>query len=247
MELLLSSGHRYAQPVSWIIFFYYAIGLIRLSRILFSLLKIDIASSLPKLEETVLRRGWKTELIAAGLCILIIGSTPVIADLLPINRFPEISESSLITAVNNKENLLFSGKNGHIEEFINAVEENNLTIVYGRILSPIFANNEMFLLFYGKENFGGKGTYLAFNVLGPAPSRFTRMFFYPQGDLIEIKNGSEAVIFFNKEKNEKKAIGVGIIDPAFSSKISSYENISQIPIIIFLPFKRLFEVYRYSR
>ena len=228
--IAVSSGHRYAQPVNWIVFFYYAIGLISISKVLFTLLKIDKQSDLPKIEETAHQNGWKTKLIAVALCILFLGSTPVIADLLPVNRYPEILEQDLFSAVNNDENLRFSGENGHIEEFLKAVEAQRLDVVYGKILTPIFVNNERFLSIYGRENFGGEGTYLAFNVHGPKSRRFNRMYFYPQGDSAEIKNGMDVVIFLNEENNEKMAIGIGIIDPAFSSRISSYENISQIPL-----------------
>ena len=233
--IAVSSGHRYAQPVSWIVFFYYAIGLISISRVLFTLLKIDTHVSTPKFEKKGIKRGGRTEIIATGFCILLLGSTPVIADLLPINRYTEISGQELFTAVNNEENLRFSGENGHIEDFFNAVENNDLDIVYGRILTPIFVNNEKFVSFYGKENLGGEGTYLAFNVLGPESRHFKRMFFYPQSDLVEIKNGMDAIIFLDGESDIKMAIGIGIIDPAFSSKISSYKNISQIPFKKFFP------------
>ena len=245
--IAVSSGHRYAQPVNWIVFFYYAIGLISISKVLFTLLKIDKPSDFPKLKGTIPQKRWRTGLIATCLCLLFLGSTPVIADLVPKNRYPEISEQDLFNAINNEENLRFSGENGHIEEYFKAFKANDLEIAYGRILTPIFANNEKFLSFYGKENFGGEGTYLAFNVHGPKSRRFNRMFFYPQGDSIEIKNGSDAIIFLDGENNDKMAIGIGIIDPAFSSKISSYENISQIPIIDFLPFKKLFEDIRNNK
>ena len=235
--IAISSGHRYAQPVSWIIFFYYAIGLITISRELFSLLKINMDSSLPKLEDKVIRKGWKTELIAVSLGILILGSTPVIAGHLPIDRYPEISEPNLFNAVNNEGNLRFSAEKGHIEVFFNAVEANKLDVIYGRILTPIFVNNEKFRLFYGKENFGGDGTYLTFNFLGPGTSRFTRMIFYPLSDLVDINNGTDAVIFIDKEGDEKIVIGIGVIDPAFSSKIFSYKEISLIPFSKFYPSK----------
>lgn len=231
--IAVSSGHRYAQPVSWIIFFYYAIGLISISKVLFTLLKIDKHSNLPKLEETVLKKGWRTEIIAVGIFIVFLGGTPVIADQVPINRYPEISEQVLFSAVNNKENLRFSGENGRIEEIFNAVGSSDLDLIYGQILTPIFVNNEKFLSFYGKENFGGDGTYLTFNLLGPRSSLFKRMIFYPFNDSVEIKNGSEAVIFINEDVDKKVVVGIGIVDPNYSSRISSYKNISIIPFINF--------------
>ena len=235
--IAVSSGHRYAQPVSWIILFYYAIGLISISKVLFNLLKINTHSALPLPEEPVVRKLWKTELIAAGICILILACSPVIADLLPVNRYPKISEDSLINAVNNSENFNFYGEKGHLDAFLEAVKADHLDIAYGQILTPMFINNDRFLSFYGRENFGADGTYLAFNVIRPGYKQFKKMYFYPQNDKIEIKNGSDVVIFLIEKNIARMAIGIGIIDPAFSSKISSYEKISQIPLINFYPSK----------
>ncbi len=227
--IAVKSGHRYAQPVTWIVLFYYAIGLISISRILFNLLKINLNSNPYIIEGIDFETGWKRKLISASVIILLLGSTPVIADLLPIDRYPEITDADLFSAIKNEKNFQFFGEENNIDVFLNAFEEDDIDIVYGEILTPIIVNNEKFYQFYGTEDFGGDGTYLTFNFLGPSFRRFTRMIFHQHGDLVDIKNGSDAVIFLNLETDNRIAIGIGIIDPAFSSKISSYKNLSEIP------------------
>ena len=238
--MAISSGNRYAQPVSWIVFFYFAIGLISISKSLLHLLQYD--NQFNKLEPYKTNRinTW-VGLIFVILCVLLIGSAPVAADLLPIERFPKIAEQQLTSAIDNEENLKFGGNSNSIEEFLSSYKTNGLSVTYGRILNPVLVNDEEFKLAYGKADFGGTNKYFTFMMLSPDFGNIERMIFYPQNQLVNIRNGSDAVIFF-RDGNENEALGIGIIDPVFSSQISSYKNISNIPLSNFYFYENISEI-----
>jgi len=226
--IAISSGNRYAQPASWIIFFYYAIGLITISKYSLYLLQYD--NQFNKLEsEKSNPKNIRIGLIIAILCVLGIGSAPVIADLLPINRFPEINEQQILSILYNEENLQNSEFGNNIRELFSLYKEDGVSITFGRVLIPLLVNQEEFKLVYGEDNYGEDTRYLTFMSLGSGPGNIKRMIFYPQNQSIDIRNGSDVVIISSSE-NENEAIAIGIIDPVFSRQISTYKNCIDIPI-----------------
>lgn len=230
--IAISSGNRYTQPASWIIFFYYAIGLITISKSMISLLKYNDLPVILQIEEfnqKINKNIIKAQNIIVILSVLLLGCVPVLANLLPIDRFPKIEEEQLIKAIDSEENLKFFGNGGRYKEFFSSLKTNNIKVAYGRILTPIKVNNEEFEHIYGKADFGGEGTYLTFMFLGADTGNIKRMIFYPKNQPINIKNGIDALIFFHKG-DEKNAIVIGIVDPDYSSKISTYKNSPQIPL-----------------
>ena len=89
--LALTSGNRYAQPVSWVVLFYYALGLQTYIR--FFLFKNNPDRKVYKdtlfnqmLSNSNRKRPFPMSIIL--FLILAIGSTPAAADLLPKKRFP---------------------------------------------------------------------------------------------------------------------------------------------------------------
>ncbi|MDP2966566.1 MAG: hypothetical protein Q8N39_11130 [Pelolinea sp.] len=226
--IAISSGNRYAQPASWIIFFYYAIGLISISKSLLNLLQYD--NQFNKLEpDKSNQKNNRIGLIIVIICVLVIGNAPVIADLLPINRFPKINEQQIISTLFNEENLQNKEYGNNIRELFSFYKEDSVSVTFGRVLTPILVNNEEFKLAYGNNNYGGTIRYLTFMNLGPGLGNIKRMIFYPQNQFLNLKNGSDAVIIYRVE-NENEAIAIGIIDPIFSSQISTYKDISHIPL-----------------
>ena len=226
--IAISSGNRYAQPASWIIFFYYAIGLISISKYSLHLLQYD--NQFNKLEpDKSNQKNNRIGLIIVILCVLVIGSAPVIADLLPINRFPKINGQQIISTLFNEENLQNKEYGNNIKELFSFYKEESVSVAFGRVLTPILVNNEEFKLAYGNEDYGGAIRYLTFMNLGPGLGNIKRMIFYPKNQFLNIKNGSDAVIIYRVE-NENEAIAIGIIDPVFSSQISTYKDIFDIPL-----------------
>ena len=228
--IALSSGHRYAQPVSWVVLFYYSIGLISISNLIIDLLKYKTDSISSNFKRVENKKNWPISFGLASLCILLLGCTPVLADLLPPMRYPNYDAQHLVSLLDNENNLAYFGEKSNFDSFLDAIDKGEINLMYGRLLTPVYTNNDEYLLLYGKENFGGKGTYLTFNALRQGFHRYRRMYFYPQIDAVNIKNGSDAVLFFDEEKDKKLAIAIGIIDPEFSATLSTYEEVTQIPL-----------------
>jgi hypothetical protein len=235
--LAISSGNRYAQPVTWVIFFYYAIGLISISKSLLNLLRYENQLIEKEPDKTVPTNKW-IGMAFVILCVLLLGSTPVIADLIPANRFPITAEQQLISALNIKENLKLGENSYSFGELLSSSKPNGLSVSYGRILTPVLVNNEEFQQAYGKTDYKGIDRYLTFMMLGTDSGNIKRKFFYPQSQIFGVLNGSDAVIFF-QVGNENEVLGIGIIDPVFSSRITSYKDISQIQISKFYFSKHL--------
>jgi hypothetical protein len=226
--LAISSGNRYAQPVTWVIFFYYAIGLISISKSLLNLLRYENQLIEMEPDKPIPTNKW-IGIFFVILCVLLLGSAPVIADLIPIDRFPIIAEQQLISALNIKENLKLGENSYSFGELLSSSKANGLSVSYGRILTPVLVNDKEFQLAYGKTDYKGIDRYLTFMMLGTNSGNIKRKFFYPQSQNIGVLNGSDAVIFF-QNRNENEVLGIGIIDPVFSSRITSYKDISQIQI-----------------
>ena len=227
--IAVSSGNRYTQPVSWIVLFYFALGLTALSKSLFAQLHFDNTFFKPEINKTFGINN-RNSFVFVILFILLLGSAPVIADLLPINRFPNITEQQISSSLFNDENLQNTVYGNNIKKLLSKYDENSVVVEFGRTITPILVNDEEFkLIYYGEGNYGKAGKYLTFMFLGPGSGNIRRMFFDSQNQSMNLPNASDVVVIFSLE-NANEALAIGIIDPVFASQVSSYNDLSDIPL-----------------
>ena len=113
--LAISSGNRYTQPVSWVIYFYFAIGLVVITKYI-----IDLAGNneriAPITSEEPKQKNKTVGLIVAISLILAFGSAPLIADSLPTDRYPKTTSDNLLSTIAKDNNI--KGTSDSIDRFL---------------------------------------------------------------------------------------------------------------------------------
>jgi hypothetical protein len=229
----IASGNRYAQPATWMMFFYFSLGLMVISQWFLHQInnnptKKKLKTILTEAELTRKKRGVKTWLIIVA--ILIIGSAPVAADVLPVNRFPKIDDELIALKMlgdsDCQEKIEDAGFT-NTQDFLDLINKKGYSASIGRVLEPIQFSEEKFELVYKNEKkiTGGDDTFLTFFFLEPKYKNPHYMFFYPKDPNVELHNGSDALII-SMEGNE--AAVIGIIDPAYALNTISYDDLSSI-------------------
>jgi hypothetical protein len=237
--LALASGNRYAQPTSWILLLYYSLGLITYSRY-FIIQKKD-RNILGEEFSTrfILHKNDKKQQFIFGLIVflvLVISSTPVMADLLPVNRFPEIADElialKMLEDLSCQEKLIDAGFT-NVQDFLNLINDKGYFASVGRVLGPLQINKEEYNLLYRKaEKLIERDDILfTFYFLEPKSKNPIQMTFYPRDPNIELPNGSDAMIV-SVEGTE--AIVIGIIDPSYASNTISHDDLSSISFSCYL-------------
>jgi len=231
--LALSSGNRYAQPPSWILLLYYSIGLITYIRHFIIKKKENkvVGKEFPK--RLILHDIDKKQKLILGLVIffiLVIGSTPIMADLFPVNRFPEIDDELIALKMLEDSGCQEKIKNAGFtstQDFLDLANEKGYSASIGRVLTPIRFNKEEFKLIYPKawEKLERDDELLTFTLLEPKSSNPRQLIFYPGDQNIELHNGSD-ILMINIEGTEVSVIG--IIDPTYALNTMSYDDLSSI-------------------
>jgi hypothetical protein len=209
--IAISSGNRYSQPTSWIVLFYYVLGLITISQWFLHLIrnqqprKLGVHQSITRTFSFKTRRIYSTFSI---VFILFIGSIPVMADIVPPVRFLEFRDEEIISAIFNNSDCKAA-----------------LTSI-GRILYPVQVNQEEYEIIYGKSEINNDSTMMTFIFLSPENSYEQRMIFYPDDSLIGLKHRADVLII----GKGSEALLIGVIDSVYASKIVTYESLSNLPI-----------------
>jgi len=177
----------------------------------------------------------KKQKLILGLTIfivLIIGSAPVVADMLPVNRFPEIDDELIALKILEDSGCQEKIKDAgfaNTQDFLDLANEKGYTASIGRVLAPIRFNKEEFKLVEPKawERLESDDELLSFSFLEPKSKHPHQMIFYPGDQNVELRNGSDALII---SMEEDEAVIIGIIDPAYALNTTSYDDLSNISI-----------------
>jgi len=228
-----ASGNRYAQPVSWVIFFYYSIGLMVVSRWFYHQInnnppKKKLQTILTEAELTRKKRGVKTWLLI--MAILLIGSAPVAAELLPVNRFPELDNELIALKILGDSDCQEKIKDAgfiNTQDFLDLANEKGYSASIGRVLTPILLNKEEYKLIYPKawESLGRDDELLTFFFLEPKSDNPHQLIFYPGDQNVDLHNGSDALII---SIGGNEAVVIGVVDPKYAIKTTSYDDLSSI-------------------
>ena len=230
--IAISSGNRYSQPTSWIVLFYYALGLITISQWFLRLVrnkpphKLEEHQSDPRILSFKAKRSYS---FFSTVLILLIGSTPVIADVVPPARFMEFKDEEVISAIYNNsackariEAAGYTNQNALLAE----VHEGEYYTTIGRALYPIQVNQEEYKLLYGKAEIENDSKMETFVLLSPKNGYEQRMVFYPDNSPFELHHNADVLVI----GRNNKALLIGIIDPVYASKITTYKNLSNLPM-----------------
>jgi hypothetical protein len=230
--IAISSGNRYSQPTSWIVLFYYVLGLITISQWFLHLIrnqqprKLGVHQSITRTFSFKTRRIYSTFSI---VFILFIGSIPVMANIVPPVRFLEFSDEEIISAIfNNSDCKAALNATGYTDEddFLEKLQEGNYYTSIGRILYPVQVNQEEYEIIYGKSEIKNDSTMMTFIFLSPENNYEQRMIFYPDDSLIGLKHRADVLII----GKGSEALLIGVIDSVYASKIVTYESLSNLPI-----------------
>lgn len=159
------SGWRFIQPADWVTLVFYAIGLVQIILIVYSLVRRSMSeqsNSRPAESVVPVRAGWNTVFI--GLPFLFITLALVLGHKLFPVAYPLKEESELVRmyqqAQGNSEL-----DDSQIDEFL---QQENATILYGKALYPIYFKSDTGALNYSWMSFAPKPyKRLALYVTGP--------------------------------------------------------------------------------
>lgn len=190
-----TSGGRYIVPADWVIYVYYALGVVQFLEF-FTDKVWKIAPSITQFYNAIVidrsfsEKIWPQGAIA-GLFILL-GFLPVFGMSGFPQKYPEYTQPEII------ENVLKQNASQDQEEFtplITAVEQGKLKIIFGRMLNPKYLDYQDDFSFEVNVAGGNKGIpSLVFNVIGMQED-----FLHGQLAMDEapppLPNGSDAVVF----------------------------------------------------
>jgi hypothetical protein len=137
-----TSGGRYIVPVDWVVYFYFAIGLVQLSIWLAGLTGFSVReeSEDAGVKPVDLASGGKIQwrwsyLLVIGILALV-GAAPVIADKGFPQRYPDLNKQEAIALLQERGTL---DRMGYEQQELDAfLADNNSTVWYGRGLYPRF-------------------------------------------------------------------------------------------------------------
>jgi hypothetical protein len=102
----LNSGSRYIVPINWIIFFYYALGLIRIAFYLLNILDIKTPFELPEVNSAQIeipKATFKSWLPTIAILLPLAASLPVVNLVLPEFVHPKVNPNQLLLSMSSKE------------------------------------------------------------------------------------------------------------------------------------------------
>ena len=234
--IAISSGNRYSQPTSWIVLFYYVLGLITTSQWFLRLVrnqqppKLEVHQSITRIFSLKTKGIYSTFSI---VFVLFVGSIPVIADIIPPVRFLEFKDEEIISAIFSnsdcKAELNAAGYTNE-DDFLEKLQEGDYYTSIGRILYPIQVNQEEYEIIYGKSEIKNDPTMMTFIFLSPENNYERRMIFYPDNSPIGLKHRADVFII----GKDSEALLIGVIDPIYASKTITYERLSNLPISCYM-------------
>ena len=230
-SIALTSGNRFSQPVAWVIYFYYACGLITLSTGFIHFLGIKKKNN--PVREKELRKTRSTDLrkkikpLSIGV-MLLIGSIPIIADLTPIDRYEFVTVEDIKSEIKKEFNQTdHMGVSGQEFEMIVANQSTYVTI--GRVLFPVQLSLREYEVLYGKPEIEEEGDFFTFMFLDAESNTAKRMLFFPGTEKIEIANRAD--ILMVGKGNE--ALLLCVVDKAYASQVKQYDLIKDLPLKCF--------------
>ena len=171
--------------------------------------------------------------------ILVLSSTSVMADLLPVNRFPEIDDELIALKMLGDPGCQEKLKNAgftNIQDFLNLVNDKGYFASIGRILFPIKVDDEEFEKIFKYPINETDKHFFTFTFLDTQSEQISRKFFIPNDEEVELRHGVDAIVIWNN--NEVSVIG--LIDSKYTSSIRSYDNIWNTPVTCYFS-RHLFE------
>jgi len=183
-----TSGGRYIVPIDWVIYVYYALGIVR---VLEFILEQVWGINLPEPVQTACQqKNWHLGAVAAGF--LFIGLLPAIAMSAFPAAYPSYNQQEIIESVLKTNQSLDQNA---LSPLVTAVQNEDLVVIHGKLLHPKYLDFKDDRSYEVNINDGKKGVpSLIFNVLGMQDE-------FLKGQLVmevappPIINGSEAVVF----------------------------------------------------
>lgn len=216
--LALSSGNRYAQPASWMIYFYFAVGLAAVSEFFLRLVNpasekyINTSNSSGGREKNGNhpKRTW----ILVTFFVLVIGSSPVLADTLPVSRYPTLEPIQVLQVLYQnpecRNKLILAGYESE-EHIIGFLNDKKVTASIGEISGVMRINNEQFKIIFQKSRrvIKTEGSFLTFSLIEEKRGNPPQLYLFNSDTGIDLHNGMDAMMVYT---SQNEVIAMGIID-----------------------------------
>ena len=205
--LAISSGNRYAQPASWIVIFYFATGLICISDCVLNLIngkssgtKISAYDSLHLHKP----KNWPTIIVI--VLIILIGATPVYADLVPGRWYLNFSESDIVDLIVNDPTCRIIQKNMEelsAQSLQKIIEKHAFTVTYGRAINPMVLDEQTYrsLFLRSKKELLTDDRFLTFTLISLVNEMISQVYFFGDDPDIPLQNGSDVLLIMDSTSN----------------------------------------------
>ena len=223
----LSSGNRYSQPVAWVIYFYYACGLISLSIGLIHFLGIREKVNLEKAADRQEKSSPRYPKVFMPACIgliLLIGSLPIIADVVPADRYGTIPDGDLKAELKDKADLGLSG-----QEFDAIITDEAVSVSIGQALYPLQLSSEEYETIYGLLEVEEQEDLFTFMFLDAGSNTAQRLLYYPGDAMLEIPNRADLIL----AGNDDEVLLLCVIESDYAGQVRQYASLDDVPIACF--------------
>lgn len=211
--LALSSGNRYAQPATWVVFFYYAIGLMTIGEGLLGYFNPDHPEKPTTLEEREMpTKSSLVRVVGVVILILAIGSSPVIADTLPPLRYPKANAWQIAKALyQDPECRAAINQAGYASqfEFLSLLKQEGVTASIGKASGVMRINQEQFEVIFpkSKHEIAWNGAFITFSLIENRRGNPPQLFLFSADPGEMLQNGSD-VLVVHRDGFEVLALGV---------------------------------------
>ena len=187
------SGGRYLIPVDWVIFFYYAIGLIEVTYLLFLIFDIKISPLInfgneSKNQTQKNESGLKKKILLGaliGLCFFLMGSTIPLSEKIVPERYPSLPLDELQAKFHQSLNSAPLSKE-ELQKIDELIADEAMFLGYGRAIYPRF---------YQANDGEPLSDKTGYRVLDYA--RFTFLLVSPTNSLVILKDEESPQVFPN--------------------------------------------------
>jgi len=234
--IAVSSGNRYAQPASWMVFFYFALGLTTISE--WYVQKINtsnttLAGQIENCTQHIFNKNANKSANIIIILIILLGLSPVIADLVPSSRYqiknPEALAPILINNALCKQALSEEGIDSPLN-FDQKYDPDRYVMDYGKIYFPMEMDAQKFEAIF-KQSFDQLSRYENFTtaLFLSHSTKIQQLLFSDHEQMASLSNGADVMILTSRQ-GYYPYIKFLAIPRTNNQKIITEELLENIPI-----------------
>jgi hypothetical protein len=208
--IAISSGNRYTQPASWMVYLYYAVGLLTISNWFIRKLNTNTVSRFNIDDQ---KPSGKNQRINSLIGLLVISSifffglSPVIADTIPPDRFQINPPHSIYWDMINNSICDEATSEEELDVFCSLNEQQlneNYNLEFGRIFIPLLINSLDYQIIFTPptDALDIDGTFYTFMFSGQSNNKPKQLIFITNRVFDNVKNGSDVLVIAPIDDND---------------------------------------------